>query len=478
MSGYALIAELDRSRAELYRQTAEEQGLETVVVRDGNSAKATLQSRGAPALLITDLSLPGSDGFSLITDLRRQFSAAKTAVVVFSAFAELRATATDLLVGLDISEVQDKSASATVVRDAVARAMAGLARADTPVQAEPKPPEQLSHDFLQGVARTFQVPIALLSVDARHYHWFAAYAGIAEPLMAPQEKPQWWTALQQVGTSQQPLVVPDTAALFGAPSLVLPTRIRGFVAVPFRTSHDVIVGVLALLDLKPLTLGPEQIDGLMDLARPMADEFARRYLIDVLPGAPRTEESWAALERLALTDALTGLYNRHAGEQAIAREAARSRRAASSLSLALLDLDNFKQVNDLHGHEAGDRVISEVGRILRATFRASDLAIRWGGDEFLILLPDVGVRGAAAFAERTRMQVEALSFSGVGRVTLSAGVVEVGKRENPMAALRRADTNLYDAKAAGRNRVTSATDAADSTDSTDPKLSRAGGEER
>jgi diguanylate cyclase (GGDEF)-like protein len=300
-------------------------------------------------------------------------------------------------------------------------------------------------------------------------------------MAAAQEKAPWWTALQQVVTGQQPLVVPDLAALFGSPALVLPTRIRGFAAIPFTTSNDVVIGALALLDLKALALTAEQIDGLMDLARPMADEFGRRHLTDAMPAIPRTEESWVALERLALTDALTGLYNRHAGEQAIAREAARSRRAGSSLSLALLDLDNFKQVNDLHGHEAGDRVISEVGRILRSSFRASDLAIRWGGDEFLIVLPDVGVRGAAAFAERTRMQVEALSFSGVGRVTLSAGVVEVGRRENPMVALRRADTNLYDAKVGGRNRVTSAAEGAEGADAgtpPDPKLSRAGGEDR
>jgi diguanylate cyclase (GGDEF)-like protein len=121
----------------------------------------------------------------------------------------------------------------------------------------------------------------------------------------------------------------------------------------------------------------------------------------------------------------------------------------------LLDLDNFKQVNDLHGHEAGDHVLAEVGRILRASFRASDLAIRWGGDEFLILLPDVPLRGAPAFAERARMQVEALSFTGVGRVTLSAGVVEVGRKEDPLVALRRADANLYEAKASGRNCIAS-----------------------
>ena len=180
--GYALIAEFDRRRAELYRQTAADHGLETVVVRDGNAAKATLDSRGAPTLLITDLSLPGSDGFNLISDLRRRFGPKKTAVVVFSAFAELRATAGDLLVSLDVAEIRAKSSSAAIVREAVASAMTSLSQADTLAQADPKTPEQLSHDFLQGVARTFHVPIALLSVNVRQYHWFTKYVGVAGTL--------------------------------------------------------------------------------------------------------------------------------------------------------------------------------------------------------------------------------------------------------------------------------------------------------
>jgi diguanylate cyclase (GGDEF)-like protein len=206
-------------------------------------------------------------------------------------------------------------------------------------------------------------------------------------------------------------------------------------------------------------LSPEQIDKLLDAVRPMADEFERRYLSEPVPGhgttSPRSEEDWAALERLALTDSVTGLYNRHAGEQAIAREAARGRRIGSRLCLALFDLDNFKQVNDVHGHDAGDRVLAEVGRILKTSFRASDLAVRWGGDEFLVLLPDVALAGAVAFAERARIQVEGLSFPAIERATLSAGVVEIDRNEDPSVALKRADASLYDAKARGRNRITS-----------------------
>ena len=148
------------------------------------------------------------------------------------------------------------------------------------------------------------------------------------------------------------------------------------------------------------------------------------------PAAWRSREQWAALERLALTDRVTGLFNRHAGELALEREVARARRTRVPFSLALIDVDHFKQVNDRHGHAAGDEVLKQVSAVLTSTFRASDLAVRWGGDEFLVFLPDVPAGGAMVFAERARSQVEALFFDSVGTVTLSAGIVQVGPDED------------------------------------------------
>jgi diguanylate cyclase (GGDEF)-like protein len=129
------------------------------------------------------------------------------------------------------------------------------------------------------------------------------------------------------------------------------------------------------------------------------------------------------------------------------------------VSLALIDVDYFKFVNDRSGHAIGDDVLKEVSKVLTSTFRASDLAVRWGGDEFLVLLPDVPLAGAASFAERARSQVEALSFPGVGTVTISAGVVQVGPDEDARTAVRRADAELYEAKRSGRNRIRTASAA-------------------
>jgi diguanylate cyclase (GGDEF)-like protein len=110
-------------------------------------------------------------------------------------------------------------------------------------------------------------------------------------------------------------------------------------------------------------------------------------------------------------------------------------------------------VNDLNGHAVGDQVLGEISRILRMSLRASDLAVRWGGDEFLVLLPDITLEGALAFLHRIRTQVEGLLLPGVGRITWSAGVVGVGPDEDARVALVRADAKLYEAKAAGGNCV-------------------------
>jgi diguanylate cyclase (GGDEF)-like protein len=155
----------------------------------------------------------------------------------------------------------------------------------------------------------------------------------------------------------------------------------------------------------------------------------------------------------ALTDELTGLNNRRAGEQAITRETARALRTERPLSFALFDVDHFKLVNDTYGHAMGDLVLREVARYLLAFLRRGDTAVRWGGEEFLVILADVSLEGARSFAERVRKAIELVRVDGVGEITISAGTAELVPGEDPEEALARADANLYIAKAQGRNRV-------------------------
>jgi diguanylate cyclase (GGDEF)-like protein len=171
------------------------------------------------------------------------------------------------------------------------------------------------------------------------------------------------------------------------------------------------------------------------------------------------------LRDLALRDALTGLSNRAAILAALEQELVRSRRAAAPLGILLADIDHFKHVNDSHGHLAGDAVLRAVSARLREVVRPYDAVGRFGGEEFLLVLPGCDSRTAATLAERLRCHVAVAPVETEGvsiPVTLSLGVAAwaEGGPADSVALLRAADEALYRAKGAGRNRVALAADTA------------------
>jgi diguanylate cyclase (GGDEF)-like protein len=168
------------------------------------------------------------------------------------------------------------------------------------------------------------------------------------------------------------------------------------------------------------------------------------------------------VERQALVDGLTGLANRRAASDALHAEAARAERLETPLSVALADLDGFKEVNDVHGHAVGDEVLRVFAAVLRETLRESDVAGRWGGEEFLLLLPGAGEEGAAQLAERVRVGLAARNIPSVPglRVTASFGVAEYAGETNTEQLVEAADSALYRAKRAGKDRVERAARAA------------------
>ena len=161
----------------------------------------------------------------------------------------------------------------------------------------------------------------------------------------------------------------------------------------------------------------------------------------------------ASVLELARTDHLTGLLNRRAGQEQVDRETARSHRSHHALGFVLLDIDHFKQINDSAGHAGGDCVLRQLGALLRERIRATDIALRWGGEEFLIVLPDTDEGGARVLAEALRRRVEATGFEVVAQVTISLGVSALMDGELSDQAIARADSKLYSAKRNGRNCV-------------------------
>jgi diguanylate cyclase (GGDEF)-like protein len=158
-------------------------------------------------------------------------------------------------------------------------------------------------------------------------------------------------------------------------------------------------------------------------------------------------------ERQAVTDPLTGLLNRRGAEPQIAREIHQAARYATPLGAILLDIDHFKSVNDQHGHAAGDLVLRAVAGAIVQSVRACDIAARWGGEEFLVILPHTPLEGARHAGERIRLAVEGLRMDGIPRVTISGGAACLGNAERLSDLLARADQSLYAAKAGGRNRI-------------------------
>ena len=167
----------------------------------------------------------------------------------------------------------------------------------------------------------------------------------------------------------------------------------------------------------------------------------------------------AELRDMAAHDELTGLYNRHYLDEFLKKEYALAHRQGRTFSVAIMDLDRFKDINDVHGHLVGDRVLVDASAQVKHRLRASDLAFRFGGEEFLLIFPDTHLEDAGKLCDdlRRKMNEHALGGLEPGKVTASFGVAQMAESYEPLEALLdRADHALYRAKSNGRNRVESA----------------------
>jgi len=249
------------------------------------------------------------------------------------------------------------------------------------------------------------------------------------------------------------------AAMFG----FTPEELEGLTRTQFLAHLTPLLedplDVLGRLDMKEQESCEEIV-----LARPHRRVLRRTWASVRLPTQHGYLVTWhditaqkallAEREQQLMIDALTGIPNRLAGQAALEVERARMQRTGAPLCVAVFDIDHFKRVNDDHGHATGDRVLCQVARALADQVRITDTVARWGGEEFLAVLP-ADLAGARVFCERARQAIEQLACPEIQRITTSVGVAEVGLDEDPRDAIARADLRLYEAKRAGRNRVES-----------------------
>jgi diguanylate cyclase (GGDEF)-like protein len=160
------------------------------------------------------------------------------------------------------------------------------------------------------------------------------------------------------------------------------------------------------------------------------------------------------MEQQALTDSLTGCFNRRSFEARLEHHLRLAMRMGHQISVVMLDLDNFKRINDQAGHEVGDVALCMLAELLRGGLRVVDTAARFGGDEFVVILPQANTDGALLVAERLRKSIEQMDVPGFGKVTCSLGIAtfpDHGSSRDML--LLAADRALYNSKDAGRNRV-------------------------
>jgi diguanylate cyclase (GGDEF)-like protein len=218
------------------------------------------------------------------------------------------------------------------------------------------------------------------------------------------------------------------------------SSIRAGLGVPLRDEGGMALGFLSVYARSDDAIGDDAlvaVEGLAQRATP-AIENARRY---------------REARQLADTDALTGLHNRRMFHETLGREVARAQRYGRALGLIVLDLDDFKEINDSYGHLAGDGVLAEVGERMRSVARTADVPCRTGGEEFAVIMPESTLGEAEALYQRLAEAISARPIADVGTVRFSAGLAELRGDDDALSFFERADRALYAAKREGKNRA-------------------------
>jgi diguanylate cyclase (GGDEF)-like protein len=297
------------------------------------------------------------------------------------------------------------------------------------------------------------MPVAAITLLNDEKQWFKSTAGWAISELARRDSPC------QVTVEENRLVTianmaqdPRTEAL---PIVASTPRFRAYAGHPLVDEHGSICGTFCAFDIKPRELTPADRQTVTDLAHMVQRELLSDQLSDA--HAELTSKLSAA-RREALMDPLTHLWNRRGANVLLTSALQKSDTHGLPLTLALLDLDHFKRINDRHGHQSGDEVLRKIAGRLLSSVRSEDHVCRFGGDEFFVLMSDTDSKLAARISERIRQAVtEAPVPTRDGPLPISVSIGFTVRQPNDPtvveALIERADKALLQSKAAGRNRV-------------------------
>ncbi|MBI5755837.1 MAG: sensor domain-containing diguanylate cyclase [Nitrospirae bacterium] len=230
--------------------------------------------------------------------------------------------------------------------------------------------------------------------------------------------------------------------------------IRSIMVIPIRYTEGAIGALYLRTSRKDAVFSERDIKLCQVIADSAAVALKNAHLFNVI------KEEKTLLEKMAVTDDLTRLYNHRYFVRRLGEEFKRARRYKNSISCVMLDIDNFKKVNDTYGHQSGDWVLQEVAKVIRDSVRETDVVARYGGEEFAVILPHTGREDAIKLAERIRQSIKGFRFDAVGngeQITASMGVATYPDTEirDIDDLVRKADNGLYKAKSNGKDMVVS-----------------------
>ena len=315
------------------------------------------------------------------------------------------------------------------------------------------PLEERFERITRVARRALHAPVAAISLLNEDKQWFKSAAG-----WGISELPRDQAICQLTVEANQIVMIGDTLADPRVAKLQIVAsapRFRAYAGHPLIDEQGACVGTFCVFDLKPREFAPVDRQTLTDLAALAQRELFSEQLTSA--NASLTSKLGMA-RREALMDPLTHLWNRRGAEVLLKGSFARADQRGMPLALALLDLDNFKRINDTRGHQAGDEVLRRVASRLLSTVRGDDAICRLGGDEFLVLMTDTDAAIASRVTERIRRAVTdspVPTRDGAVSVSISVGCTIRQPRDTASvdALLERADAALMEAKTAGRNRV-------------------------
>lgn len=321
-------------------------------------------------------------------------------------------------------------------------------------------PETAFDDVAELASLLCGTPMALVSLVDRERQWFKARVGVdlketprrqsfcAHAILSPADIFVVPDAREDVRFHDNPLVTDDP-------------HVRFYAGVPLKGPSGHALGTLCVLDTEPHVLTQMQRRQLKQLAGQLEVQLQLREMLwqkELLLQENqyyqrKLEQANRKLEEQSLTDALTGLRNRRDLDRRIREEIERAKRHNTPLSVAMIDIDNFKRFNDQYGHIAGDAILRRVSRLLQENSRSGDYLSRNGGDEFVAILPDTDLQGGRELMQRFCDLVNQYSWK-TEPVTVSVGLAEFDDDcADRRALIEAADKALYQSKRSGRNRV-------------------------